>query len=154
QAASRGRQCPGNVQAFPGLSRFAADGIRATRTLSGAGCDGWAAGFRTIVAALKTQEKTFRRNTMILRRHLLLGATALTAAALASLPAAAEDTVKVGLIVPLTGQQASTGKQIEAAIKLYQAQHGASVAGKKVEVIVKDDGAVPDNTKRIAQELI
>ena len=90
---------------------------------------------------------------MILRRHLLLGAAAI-ASALASLPAAAEDTVKVGLIVPLTGQQASTGKQLEAAIKLYQAQHGASVAGKKVEVIVKDDGAVPDNTKRIAQEMI
>src|SRR5262245_52293226 len=91
---------------------------------------------------------------MILRRHLLLGAAAITAAALTSLPAAAEDTVKVGLIVPMTGQQASTGKQIEAAVKLYQAQHGATVAGKKVEVILKDDGAVPDNTKRIAQELI
>jgi len=91
---------------------------------------------------------------MILRRHLLLGATALTAAALLSLPAAAQDTVKVGLIVPLTGQQASTGKQIEAAVKLYQAQHGMTAGGKKVEVIVKDDGAVPDNTKRIAQELI
>jgi len=90
---------------------------------------------------------------MILRRHLLLGAAAI-ASATVSLPAAAEDTVKVGLIVPLTGQQASTGKQLEAAIKLYQAQHGASVAGKKVEVIVKDDGAVPDNTKRIAQEMI
>src|SRR5678816_2459589 len=36
----------------------------------------------------------------------------------------------------------------------YQAQHGTTVAGKKVEVIVKDDAAVPDNTKRIAQELI
>ena len=68
--------------------------------------------------------------------------------------ASAEDTVKVGLIVPLTGGQASTGKQIDNAIKLYQQQNGATVAGKKVEVIVKDDGAVPDNTKRIAQELI
>ena len=33
-------------------------------------------------------------------------------------------------------------------------QHGDTVAGKKVEVILKDDGAVPDNTKRIAQEMI
>jgi len=47
---------------------------------------------------------------------------------------------KVGLIVPMTGQQASTGKQIDAAVKLYQAQHGTSVAGKKIEVILKDDG--------------
>jgi branched-chain amino acid transport system substrate-binding protein len=33
-------------------------------------------------------------------------------------------------------------------------QHGDTVAGKKIEVILKDDGAVPDNTKRLAQELI
>ena len=68
--------------------------------------------------------------------------------------ATAQDTVKVGLIVPLTGGQASTGKQLDNAVKLYMQQHGDSVAGKKIEVIVKDDGAVPDNTKRIAQELI
>ena len=66
----------------------------------------------------------------------------------------AEDTVKIGLILPMTGQQASTGKQEAAAIKLYMEQHGDTVAGKKIEVILKDDGAVPDNTKRIAQELI
>ncbi len=68
--------------------------------------------------------------------------------------ASAQDTVKVGLIVPLTGGQASTGKQLDNAVKLYMQQHGDSVAGKKIEVIVKDDGAIPDNTKRIAQELI
>src|SRR3954465_14790301 len=85
------------------------------------------------------------------RRQFLLSAAAV---ALFASPADAQDTVKIGLIVPMTGQQASTGKQIDAAVKLYQAQHGTTVAGKKVEVILKDDGAVPDNTKRIAQELI
>ena len=89
----------------------------------------------------------------MLRRHLITSMAALAAAALAG-PAAAQDTVKIGLILPMTGQQASTGKQIDAAVKLYQAQHGTTVAGKKIEVIVKDDAAVPDNTKRIAQELI
>src|SRR6187431_2586178 len=86
----------------------------------------------------------------MLRREIL------AIAALSLLPsvAFAQDTVKIGLILPMTGQQASTGKQIDAAVKLYQAQNGTSVAGKKIEVIVKDDGAVPDNTKRIAQELI
>jgi branched-chain amino acid transport system substrate-binding protein len=69
-------------------------------------------------------------------------------------PALAQDTVKIGLIVPLTGGQASTGKQIDNAIKLYMQQNGDTVAGKKIEVIVKDDGAVPDNSKRLAQELI
>jgi branched-chain amino acid transport system substrate-binding protein len=81
-----------------------------------------------------------------------LGAASLLA--LAGGQAAAQTTVKIGLIVPMTGQQASTGKQISAAAKLYMQQHGDSVAGKKIELIIKDDGAVPDNTKRVAQELI
>ena len=76
------------------------------------------------------------------------------AALMAWSPAFAQDTVKVGLIVPLTGGQASTGKQIDNAVKLYMQQNGATVAGKTIEVIVKDDGAVPDNSKRLAQELI
>jgi len=66
----------------------------------------------------------------------------------------AEDTVKIGFILPMTGQQQSTGKQESAAIKLFMAQHGDTVAGKKIELIIRDDSAVPDNTKRIAQELI
>src|SRR5215469_1744605 len=82
----------------------------------------------------------------------LLGAMATGALALA--PARAEDTFKIGLILPMTGGQASTGKQIDNAIKLYMKQHGDTVAGKKVEVILKDDGALPDKTKTAAQELI
>jgi branched-chain amino acid transport system substrate-binding protein len=76
----------------------------------------------------------------------LLGASAL---------ALAQDNVfKIGLILPMTGPFASTGKQIEAAAKLYMAQNGTSVAGKKIELIVKDDTGTPDVTKRIAQELV
>src|SRR6266702_5209768 len=90
----------------------------------------------------------------MLRRQMLMSAAALAAGAVLSLREAAQDMVKIGLIIPMTGQQASTGKQIDAAVKLYQQQHGTTVAGKKVEVILKDDAAVPDNTKRIAQELI
>ena len=90
----------------------------------------------------------------MLRRQLLSTAALLAASAMLASPAAAQDTVKIGLILPMTGQQASTGKQIEAAVKLYQAQHGTTAGGKKVEVLVKDDAATPDNTRRIAQELI
>jgi branched-chain amino acid transport system substrate-binding protein len=61
---------------------------------------------------------------------------------------------KIGFILPMTGQSASTGRQIEAAVKLYVAQNGSTVAGRKVEVIVKDDGGVADQTRRIAQELV
>ena len=86
----------------------------------------------------------------MLRREIL------AIAALTFLPsvASAQDTVKIGLILPMTAQQASTGKQIDAAVKLYQAQHGTTVAGKKIEVILKDDTSVPDVTKRLAQELV
>jgi branched-chain amino acid transport system substrate-binding protein len=83
-----------------------------------------------------------------------MSAAAVAAGAFLTYPAAAQDTVKIGLIIPMTGQQASTGTQIDAAVKLYQQQHGTTIAGKKIEVILKDDAAVPDNTKRIAQELI
>ena len=62
--------------------------------------------------------------------------------------ARAQESVKIGLILPMTGGQASTGKQIDNAIKLYMSQKGDSVAGKKIEIILKDDAALPDNTKR------
>ena len=68
--------------------------------------------------------------------------------------ALAEETFKIGLILPMTGPFASTGKQIEAAARLYMAQNGSIVAGKKVELIVKDDTSAPDVTKRIAQEMV
>ncbi|MDM0013839.1 ABC transporter substrate-binding protein [Variovorax sp. J22P168] len=91
-----------------------------------------------------------------MRRRHLVQAASLTAIALA-LPLAAQaqdNTFKIGLILPMTGQQASTGRQIEAAAKLYMAQHGDTVAGKKVQLIVKDDTGLPDVAKRIAQELV
>jgi branched-chain amino acid transport system substrate-binding protein len=66
----------------------------------------------------------------------------------------AKDTAKIGLVLPLTGGSGPVGKQIEAAARLYIQQHGATVAGKKIELIVRDDASVPDNSKRLAQELI
>jgi len=89
---------------------------------------------------------------MSLTSKTMLTAAACLAFALA--PAQAQEPVKIGLILPMTGGQASTGKQIDNAIKLYMSQKGDTVAGKKIEIILKDDGAVPDNTKRAAQELI
>jgi branched-chain amino acid transport system substrate-binding protein len=89
----------------------------------------------------------------MLRRQFVQAAS-LTAIALAMPLAYAADTFKIGLILPMTGQQASTGRQIEAAARLYMAQNGDTVAGKKVELIVKDDTGLPDVAKRIAQELV
>ncbi|MFT3821941.1 MAG: ABC transporter substrate-binding protein [Rubrivivax sp.] len=90
---------------------------------------------------------------MTIRRHLL-AAAAFALVAAAPLAQAQSDTVKIGVILPMTGQQASTGRQIDAAIKLWVAQNGRRVAGKNVEVIVKDDQSLPDQTRRLAQELV
>lgn len=88
------------------------------------------------------------------KRHFLR-ASVLASLAMAGTTVFAQDNVfKIGLILPMTGQQATTGRQIDAAVKLYMAQNGDMVAGKKVQVILKDDTSIPDVTKRMAQELI
>jgi ABC-type branched-subunit amino acid transport system substrate-binding protein len=67
---------------------------------------------------------------------------------------AAQDVIKIGLVMPLTGVLGPAGKQAVAGARLYVAQHGDAVAGRKIELIVRDDASVPDNSKRITQELI
>jgi branched-chain amino acid transport system substrate-binding protein len=84
-------------------------------------------------------------------------AAAFVAALLAGLlatPSLAQEVVKVGLLVPMTGPFASTGRQLTAGARLYMELHGDKVAGKKIELIVKDDTGNPDVTKRLAQELV
>lgn len=82
-------------------------------------------------------------------------AFAAAAALLVPLVAGAQSTVKIGLIMPYSGQFADTATQMDNAIKLYVKQHGDTVAGKKLEFIRKDTGGVaPDVAKRLAQELI
>ena len=88
------------------------------------------------------------------RQFLTTTAATLAAGSLAGTQAFAADPVKIGFILPMTGPQQSTGRETVGAIKLFQQQNGDTVAGKKIEVIVKDDGAVPDATKRLAQDLI
>jgi branched-chain amino acid transport system substrate-binding protein len=88
------------------------------------------------------------------RRTVLRAGAAALALSLSGTLALAQDTMKIGLILPMTGPFASTGRQIEAAAKLYMQQNGDTVAGKKIQLIVKDDTGVADVTKRLAQELI
>ena len=90
-----------------------------------------------------------------MHKRQFIQATALAVAALAATNSIAQsNTFKIGLVLPMTGQQASTGRQVEAAVRLYMAQNGDTVAGHKVELIVKDDTSIPDVTKRLAQELV
>jgi branched-chain amino acid transport system substrate-binding protein len=87
-------------------------------------------------------------------RHLAGLTAGLAAVGLTGAAQAQSDTIRIGVIVPMTGQQATTGKQIDAAIKLFMAQTGGKVAGRKVEVLLRDDAGVADTTRRQAQELV
>ena len=84
---------------------------------------------------------------------LRIVAIALAVGTLVATGASAED-VKVGVVLPLTGGLSAVGKQVQAGVKMYMDKNGATVGGKKIDLIIKDDGGVPDNSKRLAQELI
>lgn len=90
----------------------------------------------------------------MLKRALLIAAAAISLAGIVGLARAQDNTFKIALIAPMTGPFASTGKQLESAARLYVAQHGDTVAGKKVVLIVKDDTGEPEVSKRLAQELV
>ncbi len=82
-----------------------------------------------------------------------LAAFALAAAAGATWAA---DPVKIGLVLPMSGPFAAYGKQIEHGVKLYLSTHGDTFAGRKVQLILKDDspGTAGDVSRRLAQELV
>jgi branched-chain amino acid transport system substrate-binding protein len=88
---------------------------------------------------------------MTIVRQLAVGLAALL---LGIAPGFAQQTVKIGLLVPLSGPFTPTGKQLAAGARLYMQQNGDTVAGKKIELIVKDDTGNADMTKRLAQELV
>ena len=91
----------------------------------------------------------------MLRRTLLKGLAASAAIGLRAAPAAADDVLKMGVSIPLTGTGFNAvGRQLAGALKLYVQQHGTNVAGRKIELIVRDDGGVADNARRIVQEMI
>ncbi len=88
-------------------------------------------------------------------RRILMGLGSLVAVQLVAPAADAQPVVKIGLIMPYSGQFADTAAQMDNAIKLYMRQHGDTVAGRRIELIRKDTGGIaPDVAKRLAQELI
>ena len=89
-----------------------------------------------------------------MRKSVLIFASALFAASTAS-SVYAQDTIKIGLILPYSGQFADAATQEDNAIKLFMKQNGDAVAGKKIEIIRKDVGGInPPVAKRLAQELL
>ena len=88
------------------------------------------------------------------RRSLLAGASLSMVAAAAPRAFAQADTIKIGLIAPMTGPFTSTGRMLDAGTRLYMRQKGETVAGKRVQLILRDDTGVADVTRRIAQEMV
>jgi branched-chain amino acid transport system substrate-binding protein len=75
--------------------------------------------------------------------------------ALAASAASAEETIKVGVIAPFSGPFGDYGRQMDVGIKAYLKLNGDTVAGKKIQVLLKDTtGPVPEVAKRLAQELL
>src|SRR5262249_9070264 len=95
-----------------------------------------------------------KRNSMS-RKPIVAGCLAIAAtAAFGAGSTSAQETIKIGMVMQMTGPNAAGGREISAAAKLYMALHGDTVAGKKIELIFRDDASIPDNAKRLAQELI
>ena len=74
--------------------------------------------------------------------HFAAGCLSVALLALTIDSGAAQDTVKIGLVMPLTGILAAPGREVVDAVKLYIAQHGDTVAGKKIQLIEREDGNV------------
>ena len=88
-------------------------------------------------------------------RKFGVSAAAIAAIMLAGSPVAAQQPLKIGVILPYSGPFADGSTQMDNGIKLYMKQHGDTVAGRKIEIIRKDSGGIaPDVAKRLAQELV
>jgi branched-chain amino acid transport system substrate-binding protein len=68
--------------------------------------------------------------------------------------ASAQDVLKVGMVMPMTGPLGAAGQQVLAGARLYMKRHGNTVAGKRIEMIVRDDASSGETGKRLIQELI
>jgi branched-chain amino acid transport system substrate-binding protein len=92
---------------------------------------------------------------MLMRRRLVFGAVAGLALSAGAPAARAEEPIKVGILLELSGPFAAQSKQIANGIKAYVKAHGDAVAGRKIELVMKDTtGPAPDLAKRLAQELV
>ncbi len=62
--------------------------------------------------------------------------------------------IRIGLLAPLTGAAASSGRELVDGWELYWKQAGRTVANRQVEVTVEDDGSVPDIALQKARRLV
>src|SRR4249920_1838096 len=68
--------------------------------------------------------------------------------------AVAQEPLKIGMVLESSGAFADFGMQMMNGARAYMKVHGDTVAGRKVQLIVKDTTGVPDVARRVAQELV
>jgi branched-chain amino acid transport system substrate-binding protein len=90
----------------------------------------------------------------VLERMIMVGVAAVLFAGVPAAEAAAQPVIKVGAVLSMTGPFNTNGKDVMAGAQLYLQQHGDTVAGKQIKIILKDDASAPDVARRAAQELI
>ena len=89
------------------------------------------------------------------RRYVTIALAAAGLLAFAPADAGAQEVVKIGMSFSMTGAGFNAaGRQANAGARLYVQQHGNMVAGKKIEMILRDDAGVADNARRLVQEMI
>jgi branched-chain amino acid transport system substrate-binding protein len=76
------------------------------------------------------------------------------ALAASAFSAAAQEPLKIGIIHSLTGGFNTVGRATVNGARLYIKQHGDIVAGRRILLVVKDDGTSPKAAERLAQQLI
>jgi branched-chain amino acid transport system substrate-binding protein len=62
--------------------------------------------------------------------------------------------IRIGLLAPLTGAAASSGRELVDGWDLYWNQVGRTIANRKVEVTIEDDGSTPDIALQKARRLV
>jgi branched-chain amino acid transport system substrate-binding protein len=90
----------------------------------------------------------------VLKRKIMIGVAAGLVAGVLAGEAAAQAVIKVGAVLSMTGPFNTNGRDVMAGAQLYLQQHGDTVAGKQIRIILKDDASAPDVARRAAQELI
>jgi branched-chain amino acid transport system substrate-binding protein len=90
----------------------------------------------------------------MLRRTFFAGCVTMASAMAMASAVQAQEVIKIGLIQSMSGTLAGVGRQIIAGARLYMQENGDTVAGKKIQLVIRDDTTTPDVGRRLAQDLI
>jgi branched-chain amino acid transport system substrate-binding protein len=102
---------------------------------------------RALVAQMTRSEGKMRM------RHLFAAGAVMLVCLSAAI--AGTGTVKVGLIVPDSGEYAQWGAKTKGGIEAYQKLHGTAVNGTRIDVLMRDEGGInPARARQLATELV